>query len=212
MKAYIFAGGRVDASAIVTSPADDDLCIAADSGFDNAQQLGYADRIDKLVGDFDSVREKDFPAHAEIIRVPAEKDLTDTQLAVAVAIDEGAQEIIIVGGLSGRLDHTLSNLYLLEFLAERGIYATVVDGQNRARYINRSSLLIARSEYKYFSLICVEKEAKGVSVDGAKYPLKKATLTRELQYAVSNEVEGNCALVSVKKGSLFIIESKDSQI
>lgn len=212
MKAYIFAGGRVDASAIVTPPTDDDLCIAADSGFDNAKLLGYADRIDKLVGDFDSAKDKDFPARAEIIRVPAEKDLTDTQLAVAVAIDEGAEEIIIVGGLTGRLDHTLSNLHILEFLAERGIYATVVDGFNRARYISRSSLLIARSEYKYFSLICAEKEARGVSVDGAKYPLKKATLNRELQYAVSNEVQGNCALVSVRRGALFIIESKESQI
>ena len=210
MKAYIFVGGRVDKSAIVIPPKDEDLCIAADSGYDNARLLGYAQRIDKLVGDFDSVREKDFPARAEIIRVPAEKDLTDTQLAVSVAIDEGAEEIIIIGGLSGRLDHTLSNLYLLEFLAERGIYATVVDGFNRARYIDRSSLLIARSEYKYFSLICAEKETKGVSVDGAKYPLKKATLSRSLQYAVSNEVEGNCALVSVKKGSLFVIESKDN--
>ena len=210
MKAYLFVGGKVDDCAIVTPPNDDDLCIAADSGYDNARLLGYGERIDKLVGDFDSVKEKDFPARAEIIRVPAEKDVTDTQLAVSVAIDEGADEIIIVGGLSGRLDHTLSNLYLLEFLAERGIYATVVDGFNRARYINRSSLLIAKSEYKYFSLICAEKEAKGVSIDGAKYPLKNAKLSRSLQYAVSNEVEGNCALVSVRRGSLFVIESKNS--
>lgn len=211
MKAYLFVGGIVDKSAIQIPPKDEDLCIAADSGFDNAKLLGYAQRIDKLVGDFDSVRDKDFPDRAEIIRVPAEKDLTDTQLAVSIAIDEGAEEIIIIGGLSGRLDHTLSNLYLLEFLAERGIYASVTDGYNRARYINRSSLLLAKSDYKYFSLICVGDAAKGVCIDGAKYPLKNATLSRPLQYAVSNEIDGNCALVSVKKGSLFVIESKNAR-
>ena len=211
MKAFIYTGGTILPEGITERPKAGDLCIAADGGYRNAEKMGA--RVDVLLGDFDTLGEpKDVDERTEILRVPAEKDLTDTQLAVAVAIDEGAEEVIIVGGLTGRLDHTLSNLYLLEFLAERRIYATVVDGFNRARYIDRSSLLIAKSEYKYFSLICADKEAKGVSVDGAKYPLKKATLTRELQYAVSNEVQGNCALVSVKKGALFVIESKNLQL
>ena len=211
MTAYIFVGGRVDKSAIAIPPKEDDLCIAADSGFDNAISLGYGQRINKLVGDLDSTRIKDFPEGVEVIRVPAEKDITDTQLAVSVAIDSGAEEIIVIGGLTGRLDHTLSNLYLLEFLAKRGIYATVTDGFNRARFLDRSSLLLARSDYKYFSVICASDVAKGVSIDGAKYPLKKATLSRELQYAVSNEIVGNCALVSLKKGSIFVIESKNAE-
>ena len=49
---------------------------------------------------------------------------------------------------------------------------------------------------------------KGVSVEGCKYPLKKAKLTRNLQYAVSNEILGNCALISVRKGAIYVIESK----
>ena len=211
MTAYLFVGGKVDKSAIAIPPKSDDLCIAADSGFDNALRLGYGSRINKLIGDFDSIKSKDIPRDAEVIRVPAEKDLTDTQLAASVAIDSGAEEIIIIGGLSGRLDHTLSNLYLLEFLAKRGIYATLTDGFNRARFIERSSLLLAKSDYKYFSLICASDVARGVSIEGAKYPLKKAELSRELQFAVSNEIDGNCALVSVRRGSLFVIESKNAE-
>lgn len=210
MKAYIFIGGKVFSNAVAIPPADDDLCIAADSGFDNARELGFAERIDHLVGDFDSVRHREFPSRAKITRVPEEKDITDTQLAVSIALEHGAEEIIIIGGLSGRLDHTLSNLYLLEFLTKHGVYASIADGQNRARFVDRSSLLLAKSEYKYFSVICASDEVKGLSIDGAKYPLKKATLCRPLQYAVSNEIDGNCALISLKRGSVFVIESRDA--
>ena len=49
---------------------------------------------------------------------------------------------------------------------------------------------------------------KGVSIEGCKYPLKKAKLSRNFQYAVSNEIVGNCALISVRKGAVYIIESK----
>ena len=40
-------------------------------------------------------------------------------------------------------------------------------------------------------------------------PLKNAVINRGLQYAVSNEIEGNCALISIKKGAALIIESRD---
>jgi thiamine pyrophosphokinase len=39
--------------------------------------------------------------------------------------------------------------------------------------------------------------------------LENAKLKNTHQYAVSNEIEGNCALVEVKKGGLYIIESRD---
>lgn len=212
MKVYIFVGGKVSLDAITIPPKDTDICIAADSGFDNAATLGFAERINKLVGDLDSIRERNIPQGIEVIRVPAEKDVTDTQLAVSMALDLSPEEIVIIGGLSGRLDHTLANLSILEALAANGIYASICDGFNRVRFVSRSALLIPRSDYKYFSLICIGETASGVSIDGAKYPLKNAKLSRSLQYAVSNEVVGNCAMVSVKKGSVFVIESKEKQI
>ena len=144
-----------------------------------------------------------------MITVPAEKDFTDTQLAVESAIQRGARDIVIIGGLSGRLDHTLSNLAILKDLAREQVYALITDGKNRVRYINSTSTLISRSGYKYLSLIADGEKVKGVSVEGCKYPLKNATLCDRYQYAVSNEIVGNCALVSVKKGGLYIIESAD---
>ena len=114
----------------------------------------------------------------------------------------------IIGGLSGRLDHTLANLALLPTLAAMRVHAHINDGFNRARYLNSSSTLIARSHYKYLSLIPISEKLRGVSIEGCKYPLKNATLTkREPTLTISNEIEGNCALISVRKGECYVIES-----
>ena len=208
MRAFIYTGGTVRTESITEHPKADDLSIAADSGYHTAVALG--ERIDLLLGDFDSIGDVPRDSGIEIQQVPAEKDYTDTQLAVEIAIDRGATDIIIIGGLSGRLDHTLSTLAILEELHARKIYGTVTDGQSRARYMKSSSTLIARSPYKYLSIIAADEVVKGVDIEGCKYPLKKATLRRCHQFAVSNEITGNVAFIAVKKGGVFIIESRDA--
>ena len=208
MRAFIYTGGTVRIESITEHPKADDLCIAADQGYHTAKALG--ERIDLLLGDFDSIGSVPGDEGMEIQRGPAEKDYTDTQLAVEIAIDRGAEDIVIIGGLSGRLDHTLSTLAILEDLNTRGVYCTITDGQNRARYMKSTSTLIARSPYKYLSLIAADEVVKGVDIEGCKYPLKKATLRRSHQFAVSNEITGNVAFISVKKGGVFIIESRDA--
>ena len=208
MRAFIYTGGAVHTDSVTEHPKADDLCIAADSGYHTARALG--ERIDLLLGDFDSIGSVPRDEGMEIQQVPAEKDYTDTQLAVEIAIERGAEDIIIIGGLSGRLDHTLSTLAILEDLHSRGVYGTLTDGQSRARYLKSSSTLVARSPYKYLSLIAADEVVKGVDIEGCKYPLKKATLRRRNQFAVSNEITGNVAFISVKKGGVYIIESKDA--
>ena len=208
MRAFIYTGGVIHPDNITEHPKAEDLCIAADSGYHNAKKLG--ERVDILIGDFDSIGHVPRDEVREIREVPAEKDLTDTQIAVEIAVGEGAEEIILVGGLSGRLDHSMSNLGVLEDLYLRGIHGYATDGQNRVHFIRNSSTLIARSAYKYISILSADETVKGVSMEGGKYPLKNQTLKRRLQYAVSNEITGNVVLVSVKKGGIFIIESKDT--
>ncbi|MBR4033521.1 MAG: thiamine diphosphokinase [Clostridia bacterium] len=209
MKAFIYVGGKIDPDFITEHPKGDDITVAADSGIRNALLLG--DHIDVAVGDFDSFPERDIPDDAEIVRLKPEKDLTDSQVAVEIALEKGAESFVIIGGLSGRLDHTLANLSILEDLTARGHYAIMTDGVSRVHFINGGSALIGRSGFKYFSLIAATDIAKGVSIEGAKYPLKNARLSRKNGgFATSNEIDGNCALISVKKGALFIIESRDT--
>ncbi len=207
MKAFIYTGGKIFPQTITEHPKGDDLCIAADSGYANARLLGEHPSI--LLGDFDSYK-GELPKDAQIKKVPAEKNFTDTQMAVEVALEHGATEIVIIGGLDGRLDHTLSNISILPELAKARVYAMITDGHNRIKYLNSTSTLVARSQFKYLSVIAISEKLKGVSIEGCKYPLKNATLLKANQYAVSNEILGNCALISVRKGECFVIESLDS--
>ena len=205
MKAFVFTGGSIRPENITERPEADDIVIAADSGYNNAKAMGLEPHL--LVGDFDSLGKKNIPSGVKIVELPEEKDVTDTHVAIDAAIENGALQIVIIGGLDGRLDHTLSNLAILRDLFARNIYAVITDGVNRVRYIRSTSTLLARSRFKYFSLIADDKVVKGVCIEGAKYPLKGAKIERSRQFAVSNEIVGNCAFVSVKKGGVFIVES-----
>ena len=207
MRAFIFCGGEIFPDGIEERAETGDLVVAADSGYLNAQKLGA--KIDLLVGDFDSI-EKIPDDVGEIFRVPAEKNETDTQLAVGLALGRGADEIIIVGSTSGRFDHAASLLAILEDLWDKRIPAIVVNGHNRVRFLRNSGVIILRSRYKYFSLVALDEKVKGVSIEGAKYPLKNKEILRREQFAISNEIVKNCALITVKKGAVYVVESRDA--
>ena len=208
MKTYILTGGVIHPDNIHITPAEGDLIIAADSGLNNAKALNLT--VNVVVGDYDSLgHTPKVDAGVEVITVPTEKDVTDTQLAVELALARGSTEIIIIGGLGGRLDHTLSNLAILEDLADKRVRAVIEDGQNRVRLLRNDSTILPRSGYTYVSLLALDPLCKGVEIEGVKYPLKGAKLERKFQYAVSNEITGNCCFISVRKGSLLVVESRD---
>ena len=208
--AFIYTGGTVFDEYVIEKPEKGDLVIAADAGYLVAKRMGITPNV--LLGDFDTLGEENIPEGIECLRVPAEKNDTDTQLAVGTAIERGAKEIVIVGGVSGRLDHTLSTLAILENLWERKndrIYATLTDGKNRVRFIRSSGTILPRSQYRYFSLIAADDVVKGVTLEGCKYPLKNGRISRRHQWAVSNEIDGNCALIEIRRGGVWVIESMD---
>lgn len=208
--AFIYTGGTVFDEYVIEKPEKGDLIIAADAGYLTAKKMGVTPDI--LLGDFDTLGEENIPDGIECLRVPAEKNDTDTQLAVQVAIERGAGEIVIIGGMSGRIDHTLSTLAILEDLWERKnnrIYATLTDGKNRVRFLRSSGTILPRSQYRFFSLIAADETVKGITLEGCKYPLKNGRISRRNQWAVSNEITGNCALIEIKRGGVWVIESMD---
>ena len=223
MTAYIFTGGKLavgsmDELGLHMSEAD--LIIAADSGYNNASRLGV--RPGLLLGDLDSIDRKklapDELEHIEKIIVPAIKDDTDTQLAVDTAISRGADEIYIIGGLGGRLDHTLSSVFLLEYIADRGADAVMTDGQSRVRVMKTAgepiSLEIPKTfdgtdGFKYLSIVSLTDECEGVRISGVFYPLDGVTLKRSYSYAVSNEITSDHAEITLERGTMLVIESRD---
>ncbi len=87
------------------------LVIGADSGVEHAAALGR--HVDIAVGDFDSVSPAALAAAeaagAEVLRHPPDKDATDLELALDLAVARGARRITVVGGHGGRFDHCLAN-------------------------------------------------------------------------------------------------------
>ena len=223
MNAYIFTGGKIAVGSLDglgLHISGNDLIIAADSGYNNASRLGV--RPGLLLGDLDSIDRKslapDELEHIEKIIVPAIKDDTDTQLAVDTAISRGADEIYIIGGLGGRLDHTLSSVFLLEYIADRGVRAVMTDGQSRVRVMKTAgepvSLEIPKTfdgenGFRYLSLVSLTDECDGVRISGVFYPLDGVTLKRSYSYAVSNEITAERAEISLARGTMLVIESRD---
>lgn len=198
-------GGTVYPSLLGQRPQADALCIAADGGIRNCRLCGVTPQL--LVGDFDSAA--DLPQDVECLRYPPRKNNTDGQLAAEEAVRCGATEVIIIGGLDGRLDHTLSCLAIAEQLAQSGIACTIENGQNRVRFLENGTLTVPKSDYRYFGVVTLDRQARGVTLTGCRYPLHEAIISRLEQYAVSNEVAGDAARVTVRDGAVFVIESRD---
>lgn len=210
MRTFIYTGGTVYDEYVEERPQKGDLIITADAGYLTATRMGIAP--DVMVGDFDTLGEPEVPRGCECVRLPAEKSLTDTQYALELAIERGADELVIVGGLEGRLDHTLSLLAIAErtFGRREGrIHTVLTNGKNRVRFLRDSGVILARGQYRYFSLIAADERVRGVTLEGCKYPMKKGELNRTHQWAISNEIVGNCALIEIRRGGVWVIESMD---
>ena len=97
-------------------PAPGDYVIAADRGYDSL--MAYGVTPDLVVGDFDSLGYA--PKHPNVTQLPAEKDDTDMVYALRKGLELGYRRFVLLGGVGGRLEHTLGNLQLLDWLTTQG--------------------------------------------------------------------------------------------
>ena len=201
--AVIFTGGYCNTELLPPEFRNGDFYIAADSGRLTAEKCGVHPHI--IAGDFDSSDTPTNCGKAKIVTVPAEKDYTDTMLACELALEQGYSQLLILGGTGGRIDHTFSNVFLLEGLQKRGVTAVITDGENRIRLLKNETFRLCKDRFSYFSLFALE-DAR-VTVEGGKYPLADALLTRDNPYAVSNEFNGNEVVLSVSGGAVLLMES-----
>lgn len=200
-KALIITGGYINLEKVKNFNLDASIVLAADSGYTAAKQLNIAPDI--ILGDFDSLKEK-ISTSAEIIKVPAEKDETDTMLACNFAVERGADELLILGGTGGRADHFLSNVFFLETITDKNVKAILTDGENTVRILKNETVKIANNG-GYFSIFALDNCT--VSLSGCKYPLENCILKRANPFAVSNEITDDFATVTVT-GKAILCESE----
>lgn len=212
MRAVIFSAGPVEDYCRVRSLIGSvDFVICADGGIRHALALGFGP--DLALGDFDSagpalvaeIESRGIP----VLRVPAEKDQTDTHLAVDEAVKRGAREIILVGVTGARIDHTLSVLLLLPGLPDT-VQVTVVDARNVVRLVRPGGrVTVAGSPGDFISLLPLSPQVKGVVAEGVKWPLDGATLRWGESLGVSNQLLESEAFVAVREGYLLVISAWD---
>ena len=189
----------------------DDYIICADGGIRHLISIGFSP--DLWIGDFDSCRLRDIiNDHPELKSVETvvlntDKDVTDTHYACIEAIKRGYKKIIIWGAFGGRIDHMISNIHLIEFVADNGAEAILQDEKNTVS-LCRDDIKIIKNR-KYISLIPIDRSVIIDNTFGLKYPLNNYQLCREISLGVSNEIIDDYALISVKSGSVLIVESDD---
>lgn len=206
MKAFIITPFLTEKIRNTVDIQPDDLVICADVAYLAAKKERIEPNI--IIGDFDH-GENDAPSFstAEFIRLPSEKDDTDTMLCVRYALEKGADAIVIVGGIGGRLDHTFANLQTLAFIKKQGVTARLITEDNEAFLISDQMQIIKKDGW-YLSVFAYDNICTGVTISGTKYEVTDVSLDTSFPLGVSNEITAEKATVSVKNGTLLVILSK----
>lgn len=185
---------------------EDDYIICADAGVKLAQKLGV--RPNLVLGDFDSLGQ--VPEDVPTLTYQVEKDDTDTMLAVKQGIQKGCTYFLLLGGLGGGMDHTYANIQTLCYLVRHGCQGYLMDTDNILTMVENASVEIQRQPGFKFSLFSYSDHCEGVSIQGAKYSLTDATLTQSFPVGARNDFLEEKVCITVKKGTLLIVLSRDS--
>jgi thiamine pyrophosphokinase len=189
----------------------DDILVGSDRGALYLLEQGFIP--DYALGDFDSVTELEL----ERIRTeskqfltcdPIDKDFTDTEMAFNWALQQQPSEIVLLGALGTRFDHSLANVHLLVKGVHQGIACTIIDSHNEVILIDRPTS-IRKGSYTNVSLLPLSMEVTGITLHGFQYPLHSATLRIGQTLGISNilvELEGR---IEIQSGYLLVIQSKD---
>lgn len=203
----IIGGGPIAKSQLKYELAEKpDLLIAADRGGSYLAELAVFPEI--LIGDFDSLPEPTLrhmiEAGVEIKSFAVKKDYTDLELALNLALSKGATRIRILGGLGGRIDHTLGNIGLLLQALELGVEAHLIDTSHDIM-ITKDCLRIKSKPGWAVSLVPLSLKTSGVTTTGLSYKLDKADLWFKNTRGIHNEFIEETAMVELTEGILMVI-------
>lgn len=200
---------------IIKRTGREKLClIAADKGLEFFMETGLTP--DAAVGDFDSLsaggrKYLETLEGVQVKHLKPEKDDSDTQSAVNLAIKMGAREIVLLGALGSRVDHVLANLGLLSLGRARGVEISILDANNYIRLIESGTELLKAEQFGQFvSFFPIGGDVPGLTLEGFKYPLNGHYLTvADSGLTVSNEIVEDTARVTFEEGRLLMVMSRD---
>ncbi|WP_054949936.1 thiamine diphosphokinase [Numidum massiliense] len=189
----------------------DDVVIGVDGGIVELMERDVPMTL--AVGDFDTAppeQIEELRAHnVPTLRLPVDKDVTDTDYAVTKALEWAPQEVVLLGGWGSRWDHTLANVCLLERLLQAGVRGVMQNEHNRMQLVGPGTVHVAKEAYTYMSLIAWRETVTGITLEGFRFPLVDASLARTSNLSISNEWQGESGTVTHRRGELLIVQSRD---
>ena len=160
-------------------------------------------KIDELIGDFDSLAE--LPEGVNVARYPAEKDMTDGELAIERALALGATHIEIYGGGGGREDHFLGNVHLLYKAHKMGVKAVMFTNRSHM-FISDGACALCCKSGTTVSIVPFGGEVHIMESRGLKYPLPEAFVYGSTR-GISNVVLGDGASFRCEGAVLVVVNN-----
>lgn len=186
-------------------------CLCADAGAELCRAAGV--RPDGLIGDMDSLSEQARvwlkTMNVPEVVYPAEKDDSDQALATAKLFADGAEEIIVLGGLGGRMDHELSNMMELVRVGRSGKSLVYWDDINRLRYVGPGEHRLSHCS-DYIGIVPFSDDGMQLSIKGLYYPLDHFSVAFGETRLVSNVfTDAEEAVITIERGDGVLVLCHD---
>ncbi len=180
--------------------------VAADQGWALARRLDLD--VDVLVGDLDSIDPADLDRAdddgIDVRRHPADKDATDLDLALDLALAGGARRLVVLDGGGPRFDHQVANV-LVAAGASRLAEVTMVTVDAVLTVVTEGRALDGEPG-DLVTLLPLFGRVDGITTTGLLHPLSGDALVPGTSRGVSNELVAPQARVTVDAGTLLAIQ------
>ncbi len=203
----------MDKVIIVTSFASDSLIdlyknealICVEKGINKVLNFGLKPLL--CVSDFDTFNYNDINNKGlNIIKLPCEKDYSDTEESIKKTIEiYDPKEIIILCSLEKRYDHSHSLLLLLKKYKDYDI--KLIDDNNFIKVLSKGKYIIKKDKYKYLGVFGFPIGL--LSIKGVKYAVDNYYLDFCETKAISNDIIEDEIEINVLSGDILLILSKD---
>jgi thiamine pyrophosphokinase len=180
-----------------------DFIISVDGGLNILDKIKIKPSC--IIGDMDSVDKKLLHKYESVQTelYPADKDFTDSELAIKKAISFFPEIISIFSGTGSYFDHSFANLINLFKYLKHNIQMEIITGNSKIFPVFKE-IKILNHAGRRFSIFPVEK-TEGIEMQGCKYEFKNKKNLKIFDYSISNVITEKEMKIKIKKGLMFCV-------
>lgn len=171
----------------------------------------------EAVGDFDSISAEEYEkirmSVSYVDAYQAEKNETDTELAMERALAYQPSKVILTGVTGGRLDHMLSALQLL-YRYQKKYPEKSFEIHNKTNVLSflhpGDHIITENGQLQYVSFFAFQESILSLTLKGFKYDIDDESLESGMTKFTSNELVGKEGTISFRSGICLMVRSSDA--